>query len=89
MQKQKTKSRKKEEAAQTEAKARESDIDSAALDKLLDEIDAGIKEDEDVRAEIERLAFLEKLRSIQTPRRSSGCDHGALAGDYEYVMSVY
>lgn len=90
MQKQKTRSRKAEEAPQVEAKVRESDLDPEALDKLLDEIDAKIEEEEAIQVEEELLAWIEKLKSIQTSRsRPHGCDQGTLAGDYEYVVSVY
>ena len=87
MQKQKTRSRKAEEAPQVKAKARESDLDPEALDKLLDEIDAKIEEEEAIEAEEEFFAYIEELASVN--QRPHGCDHGALAGDYEYVMDVY
>lgn len=92
MQKQKTRSRKAEETAQAEAKAPDTNIDMAAIDKLLDEIDAGIEEEEERKNEALRLSLLEKLRSIQTPRqtlRRDPCWCGGAAGDYEYVPSVY
>lgn len=88
MQKQKTRPKKPEETTQTESRGRESKVDNEALDKLLDEINAGIDEEEERQNEELRRAFIEKARSIQTQRRGP-CWCGGLVGDYEYEASAY